>query len=159
VKFGFVPRRLIGEAMDIPRRVAAGGGNGEFPRPFAEWFRDLQKVMASAEKAGFEYMALSQAQSLVVMARCASIPSKLRFVNETLTLPTLDPVQIGPAAAYADQMLEGRLDLGVSIGYKPWDLQAAGITRKDRVPKFVESIEIIKRMWTQDKVSGEVLQF
>ena len=159
--FGFVPRRLTGEAMDIPRRIAAGGGSGEFPRPFDEWLEDLQTVISAAERAGFEYMAFSQTQSLLVMARCASIPTKLRFVNETLTLPMLDPVQLAPAAAYVDQMLEGRLDLGVSIGYKPWDLRAAGIMRKDRVPKFVESIEIIKRMWTQEKVEfhGEYFDF
>ena len=159
--FGFVPRRLTGEAMDIPRRIAAGGGSGEFPRPFGEWLEDLTTVIAAAERAGFEYMAFSQAQSLVIMARCASIPTKLRFVNETLTLPMLDPVQLAPAAAYVDQMLKGRLDLGVSIGYKPWDLQAAGITRKDRVPRFVESIEIIKRMWTLDTVEfhGQYFDF
>ena len=147
--------------MDIPRRVAAGGESGEFPRPFGQWLEDLQPVIFAAERAGFEFMAFSQAQSLLVMARCASIPTKLRFVNETLTLPMLDPVQLAPAAAYVDQMLEGRLDFGVSIGYKPWDLQAAGITREDRVPKFVESIEIIKRMWTQDKVEfhGEYFDF
>jgi alkanesulfonate monooxygenase SsuD/methylene tetrahydromethanopterin reductase-like flavin-dependent oxidoreductase (luciferase family) len=92
-------------------------------------------------------------QSLILTARYAALPTKLRFVNETLTLPMLDPVQLAPAAAYVDQMLDGRLDFGISIGYRDWDLQAAGITRKDRVPKFIESIEIIKRMWTQDEVS------
>ena len=50
-------------------------------------------------------------------------------------------------------MLAGRLDFGVGVGYYPPDLEAAGIERKDRVPKFEESIEIIKAMWTQDEVS------
>ena len=105
MKFGFVPRRLTGEAMDIPRRVAAGGGAGEFPRPFGDWLRDLQSLMATAEKVGFEFMAFSQTQSLLMMARCASIPSKLRFVNETLTLPMLDPIQLAPAAAYMARLV------------------------------------------------------
>jgi alkanesulfonate monooxygenase SsuD/methylene tetrahydromethanopterin reductase-like flavin-dependent oxidoreductase (luciferase family) len=141
MKFGFVPRRLIGIDSDVPNK------------PFNEWFPDLERVIHTAEAAGFEFMGTSQMQSLILFARYAAIPSKLRFVNETLTLPMLDPVQLAPAAAYVDQMLDGRLDLGVAIGYRPWDLQAAGIERKDRVPKFVESIEILKRMWTQDKVS------
>ena len=149
MKFGFVPRRLIGVDSDHPAQ------------PFNEWFPDLVKIIETAERAGFEFMGTFQMQSLVLFARYAAIPTRLRFVNETLTLPMLDPVQIAPAAAYVDQMLDGRLDLGVSIGYRPWDLEAAGITRKDRVPKFVESIEIIKRMWTQDKVSfhGQYFNF
>src|SRR5262249_16129590 len=70
----------------------------------------------------------------------------------------LDPSHAGPCAVGArggprGQMLGGRLDFGVAIGYRPWDLQAAGIARRDRVPKFEESIEIIKLMWTHDKVS------
>ena len=140
--FGLVPRRLTGGDKDYYDGTI----------PFAEWFENLERVIHTAEAAGFKFMAISQMQGLAIMARMAAVPTKLRFVNETLTLPMLDPVQLAPAAAYVDQMLEGRLDLGVSIGYRPWDLQAAGITRKDRVPKFVESIEIIKRMWTQDEV-------
>jgi alkanesulfonate monooxygenase SsuD/methylene tetrahydromethanopterin reductase-like flavin-dependent oxidoreductase (luciferase family) len=141
MKFGFVPRRLIGFDSDHPTE------------PFNNWFPNLARVVETAERAGFEFMGTSQMQSLVLFARYAALPTKLRFVNETLTLPMLDPVQLAPAAAYVDQMLDGRLDLGVAIGYRPWDLEAAGITRKDRVPKFIESIEILKRMWTQDEVS------
>src|SRR6478736_750435 len=105
MKFGFVPRRLIGVDSDHPSK------------PFNEWFPDLARVIHAAEAAGFEFMGTSQMQSLILFARYAAIPSKLRFVNETLTLPMLDPVQLAPAAAYVDQMLDGRLDLGVAIGY------------------------------------------
>jgi alkanesulfonate monooxygenase SsuD/methylene tetrahydromethanopterin reductase-like flavin-dependent oxidoreductase (luciferase family) len=142
MQFGFVPRRLMGFPSD-----------SHPTKPFNEWFPDLVTVVHTAEQAGFQFMGVSHMQSLILLARYAAIPTKLRFVNETLTLPMLDPVQLAPAAAYVDQMLDGRLDLGVSIGYRPWDLQAAGISRQDRVPKFIESIEIIKRMWTRSDVS------
>ena len=142
MKFGFVPRRLLGNA-DEP----------DYGRPFSQWIADLEKVIKTAEGAGFEFMGNSGMQSINLFARYAAIPTKLRFANETLTLPMLDPVQLAPAAAHVDQMLEGRLDFGVGIGYYPADLKAAGITRRDRVPKFVESIEVIKAMWTQDEVS------
>jgi len=142
MKFGFVPRRLTGNTSDV-----------DPSRPYDEWFRDLETVIKAAEQAGFEFMGNSGMQSLVHFARYAAIPTSLRFANETLTLPMLDPVQIAPAAAHVDQMLGGRLDFGVGAGYFLQDLEAAGLTRKDRVPKFVESIEIIKAMWTQDEVS------
>ena len=142
MKFGFVPRRLMGIDEDI-----------DLSRPFDEWIKDLETLIKTAEKAGFEFMAMASMQSLPYLARYAAIPTKLRFANETLTLPMLDPVQLAPAVAHVDRMLGGRLDFGVSIGFQQWDLEAAGITRKDRVPKFMESIEVIKAMWTQDEVS------
>ena len=142
MKFGFVPRRLMGNSADL-----------DSSRPFNQWMQHLETVITAAERAGFEFMANSGMQSLLHFARYAAIPTTLRFANETLTLPMLDPVQLAPAAAHVDQMLEGRLDFGVGIGYFPPDLEASGITRRDRVPKFVESIEIIKALWTQDEVS------
>ena len=142
MKFGFVPRRLMGNALDL-----------DASRPFDEWFTDLEQVIKTAEKAGFDFMANSGMQSLAHFARYAAIPTSLRFASETLTLPMLDPVQLAPAAAHIDHMLGGRLDFGVSLGYFSPDLEAAGITRKDRVAKFVESLDIIKALWTQDEVS------
>ena len=150
MKFGFVPRRLLGNPEDLDRQ-----------RPFDQWIQDLETLIKTAEGAGFEFMANSGMQSILHFARYAAIPTKIRFVNETLTLPMLDPVQLASAAAHVDQMLGGRLDFGIGIGYFPPDLQAAGITRRDRVPRFVESVEIIKAVWTQDEVSyhGEYFNF
>jgi alkanesulfonate monooxygenase SsuD/methylene tetrahydromethanopterin reductase-like flavin-dependent oxidoreductase (luciferase family) len=142
MKFGFVPRRLLGNPVDV-----------DADRPFDQWIQELATIIETAERAGFEFMANSGMQSIVHFARYAAIPTNLRFANETLTLPMLDPVQLAPAAAHVDQMLAGRLDFGVGIGYFPPDLAAAGIARRDRVPKFVESVEIIKALWTQGEVS------
>ena len=142
MKFGFVPRRLMGVPVDV-----------DPSRPFGEWMTDLERLIKVAKRAGFEYMAMSGMQSVLHFARYAGIATDIRFANETVTLPMLDPVQVAASAAHLDHMLAGRLDFGVAIGYYPPDLEAAGITRRDRVPKFVESIEIIKAMWTQDEVS------
>ena len=150
MKFGFVPRRLLANSVDV-----------DPDRPFDQWIRELETIIDAAERAGFEFMANAGMQSMLHFARYAAIPTNLRFANETLTLPMLDPVQLASAAAHVDQMLAGRLHFGVGIGYFPPDLEAAGIKRKDRVPKFVESIEIIKAMWTQDEVSyqGKYFRF
>ena len=116
-------------------------------RSFDEWIKDLEIVIKVAEKAGFEFMANSGMQSILHFARYSGISTNIRFANETLTLPMLDPIQLASAAAHVDQMLGGRLDLGISIGYRGSDLEAAGITRKDRVPKLVKRTEKQKMVW------------
>ena len=48
-------------------------------------------------------MATARMQSALFFARYAGIKTKMRFANETLTLPMLDPVQLAPAAAHVDR--------------------------------------------------------
>src|SRR5207302_1946018 len=42
---------------------------------------------------------------------------------------------------------------GVAIGYREKELEAAGLTRKDRVPKLEESLDVMKRLWRGDEVT------
>ena len=93
MKFGFVPRRLMGNPADTcpPNRR------------FDDWIKNLENLIKTAEKAGFEYMATARMQSALFFARYAGIKTKMRFANETLTLPMLDPVQLAPAAAHVDR--------------------------------------------------------
>ncbi|MBI2856974.1 MAG: LLM class flavin-dependent oxidoreductase [Chloroflexi bacterium] len=143
VTFGFVPRRL----MCVP-------SDWSLSRPWDQWMKDQERLMKTAEKAGFRFMGMGGSRmSLLLYASYSQIPSKLRFVNETLTLPMLDPVQVSIESAHVDHMLKGRLDLGVSIGYRPWELQVVGATKRDRVGRFVESLQIIKALWAQETVS------
>jgi alkanesulfonate monooxygenase SsuD/methylene tetrahydromethanopterin reductase-like flavin-dependent oxidoreductase (luciferase family) len=52
-----------------------------------------------------------------------------------------------------DHLTHGRLTLGVAIGYREEELQVVGLTRKDRVPKLVESLEVMKQLWMGNEVT------
>jgi alkanesulfonate monooxygenase SsuD/methylene tetrahydromethanopterin reductase-like flavin-dependent oxidoreductase (luciferase family) len=51
-----------------------------------------------------------------------------------------------------DHMTDGRLDVGVGIGFHPKELEAAGITRHDRVGRFEEALEVMKKVWSGEAV-------
>jgi alkanesulfonate monooxygenase SsuD/methylene tetrahydromethanopterin reductase-like flavin-dependent oxidoreductase (luciferase family) len=55
--------------------------------------------------------------------------------------------------ATVDAISHGRLTLGVAIGYREAELQAVGLTRKDRVPKLEESLTLMKRLWSGAEVT------
>jgi alkanesulfonate monooxygenase SsuD/methylene tetrahydromethanopterin reductase-like flavin-dependent oxidoreductase (luciferase family) len=90
-----------------------------------------------------------------MLARLAPETGTLRLKTSMLLLPLLNPVDVAESAATLDHITHGRLDLGVAIGYREKELEAAGLTRKDRVPKLEESLGLMKRLWRGDAVTFE----
>jgi alkanesulfonate monooxygenase SsuD/methylene tetrahydromethanopterin reductase-like flavin-dependent oxidoreductase (luciferase family) len=72
-----------------------------------------------------------------------------------LLLPLLNPVDVAENVVTLDHITHGRLDLGVAIGYRERELEAAGLGRKDRVPKLEESLAVMKRLWSGEEVTHE----
>jgi alkanesulfonate monooxygenase SsuD/methylene tetrahydromethanopterin reductase-like flavin-dependent oxidoreductase (luciferase family) len=94
-------------------------------------------------------------QPIPLLARLAPETGNLRLKTSMLLLPLLNPVDVAENVATLDHITHGRLDLGVAIGYREKELEAAGLTRKDRVPKLEESLEVMKRLWRGDEVTFE----
>jgi alkanesulfonate monooxygenase SsuD/methylene tetrahydromethanopterin reductase-like flavin-dependent oxidoreductase (luciferase family) len=51
--------------------------------------------------------------------------------------------------------------LGVGLGYRPEEYQIYGVPMSERVSRFTEAVEIIRRLWSEDRVthSGRHWQF
>jgi alkanesulfonate monooxygenase SsuD/methylene tetrahydromethanopterin reductase-like flavin-dependent oxidoreductase (luciferase family) len=70
-----------------------------------------------------------------------------------LILPPLNPVHVAEEAATLDVLTGGRYILGVGLGYRQPELEAFGIPRRERAPRFVESIALMRRLWTEERVT------
>jgi len=90
-----------------------------------------------------------------MLARLAPEAGELRLKTSMLLLPLLSPVDVAESVVTLDHISHGRLDVGVAIGYRERELEAAGLGRKDRVPKLEESIAVMKRLWRGDEVTFE----
>jgi alkanesulfonate monooxygenase SsuD/methylene tetrahydromethanopterin reductase-like flavin-dependent oxidoreductase (luciferase family) len=120
------------------------------------------EVIAAASKMGFEWVSMGHhwlthptiwPQPIPFLARIAPETGAMRIKTSVLLLPLLNPVEVAENVATLDHITHGRLTLGVSIGYRERELQSAGVTRKDRVPKMTESIELMKRLWAGEEVT------
>src|SRR5690606_26269053 len=69
------------------------------------------------------------------------------------------PIDVAEQWANIDVMSGGKLIFGVGIGYRDVEFQAFGTTQKDAPRRLEESLEIVKRLWTEDKVSYEGSHF
>jgi len=68
------------------------------------------------------------------------------------------PAVLAKIASTVDRISEGRLNFGLGAGWKEVEYNAYGIpfpSVKDRMDMLEESIQIIKQLWTEDKVTFE----
>jgi alkanesulfonate monooxygenase SsuD/methylene tetrahydromethanopterin reductase-like flavin-dependent oxidoreductase (luciferase family) len=79
----------------------------------------------------------------------------MRLKTSVLLLPIINAVEAAENIATLDHICHGRLDVGVAIGYRETELEAVGLTRKDRAPKLEESVALMKRLWSGEEVTFE----
>lgn len=97
---------------------------------------------------GFHYFPL-----LPMLQRLAAEAEGLELGTNIVLLPLHNPIELAETAAFMDVVTGGRFNLGVGLGYRPEEFAMFGVPMKERVSRFTEAIQIIKRLWTEDKVT------
>ncbi len=122
------------------------------------------EVVAAASRMGYGWVSIGQhwishptvwPQPFPMLARLAPETGSMRLKTSVLLLPILNAVETAENVATLDHIAHGRLDVGVAIGYRDKELEAAGLTRKDRGPKLEESLALMKRLWSGEEVTFE----
>ena len=70
-----------------------------------------------------------------------------------LIMPLLNPVHVAEDAVTLDRLSGGRYVLGIGVGYREAEFQALSVPFKERAQRMNESIELMRRLWTEDKVT------
>ncbi len=98
---------------------------------------------------------LQMLQITPVMAYLAAHAQGMTVGPNILILPPLNPVHVAEEAATLDVLTGGNFILGVGLGYRAPEFDAFGVSLKERAPRFVESIALMRRLWTEDRVSHQ----
>ena len=96
--------------------------------------------------------------SLTVLTGVAARTSRLRIGTGVLVLPLRNPVTLAKQLASIDQLSEGRLIMGMASGWYKREFDACGIPYDKRGKLMDENLEIMKRLWTEEKVSGKYMR-
>ena len=127
-----------------------------------ERFREHIEQVRAARDAGFDLIVMGQhylsapfqeIQTLPSLARLAAEAGTMRVGATVLLLPLLNPVDVAEQVATLDVICEGRFIFGAGLGYREEEYEAFGVQGKERVARFLESLEVIKRLWTEDEVT------
>ena len=98
---------------------------------------------------------------LPLLHRLAGEADGLWIGTNVTLLPLHNPVELAEAGAFLDVITGGKFLLGVGLGYRPEEYQIFGVPMSERVSRFTEAVEIIRRLWSEDRVthSGRYWQF
>ena len=92
----------------------------------------------------------------------SELPSQLRIAIHhhpdhhriaILLIPQRNPINLAKALSSLDVLSNGRLIVGVGLGASTRHYPAYGLAPEGRVARFRENLDIMKRLWTEDKVT------
>lgn len=95
---------------------------------------------------------LQMFQTMPLLARLAAEAEGMRLGPGLLLLPLLSPVIVAEETATLDWLTGGNAIIGLGLGYRPEEFDSIGVPMKERVPRFVEGVEVIRKLWRDDFV-------
>ncbi len=131
---------------------------------------DVEAILAygrRAEELGFEslwawdHMFLGTQrpfpflESLSTLLLLARETERVELGTGILVLPLRNAAVLAKTAATLDIVSRGRLTLAMAVGWYEREFDACGVPFKQRGRIFEENLELIKRFWTGEPVSGE----
>lgn len=95
--------------------------------------------------------SLATVQPLPLLARLVPESGDLRL-GIGIYLAYEHPVMLAENFASVDQLSGGRLILGLGAGYRANEFDAMGLHRPTRVSRMLESVELVKKLWSGEEV-------
>jgi alkanesulfonate monooxygenase SsuD/methylene tetrahydromethanopterin reductase-like flavin-dependent oxidoreductase (luciferase family) len=137
---------------DVPRSVT--------PR---EHLDQLLRQVAAAQRNGFTLLALGQhflygdirwLQPVPTLARLAAeVEPSVRLATTVLVAPLHHPVVLAEELATLDIVTDGRLVVGLGLGYRKEEYRQLGVPFGTRVPRFEEAVTLMRELWTSERVT------
>ena len=94
-------------------------------------------------------------EALVLLTGIAVRTRKIKLGTGVLVLPMRNPVVLAKQLSAIDLLSDGRLIIGVATGWYKREFDAVGVPFEQRGKIMEENLEILTRLFTEEKVVGE----
>jgi probable F420-dependent oxidoreductase len=92
-------------------------------------------------------------EPLVMFGHLAAVTTTLELVTKVVILPQRQTVLVAKQAAEVDLLSQGRLRLGVGVGWNTVEYEALGEDFTNRGKRVDEQIELMRRLWTEQTLT------
>jgi probable F420-dependent oxidoreductase len=119
--------------------------------------KPVDRYPGSTSGEAFFPATLAIPDPLVAHAFIAAATEHIRLATGVMLLPQRHPVYTAKHIATLDWLSEGRLDVGIGIGWSSEEFAACGVPFEHRGRRADECIELMRSLWTHDvsQHSGE----
>jgi alkanesulfonate monooxygenase len=94
-------------------------------------------------------------EALTILTAIAARTTKIKVGTGILVMPMRNPVILAKELATIDHISNGRLIVGAAVGWYKREFDSMGVEFTHRGKLMEQSLEIINRLWTEDKVDGD----
>ena len=140
--------------------------NTQFPEAtdVAARIPEIVEQVRLARDAGFRSLwfphhwltyPMQMLQLTPMMAYVAAHAQGMTIGSNILILPPLNPMHVAEEAATLDVLTGGNFTLGIGQGYRQPEFDAFRIPLPERAPRFNESIALMQRLWTGQRVTHQ----
>ena len=132
------------------------------PQTFPDGDIDLGMIRSYATRAEeIGYHSLWVAEQLVgstptpepvaFLSYLAAVTSSIGLGAAVIIATTRNPAMLAKQLSTVDALSEGRLIVGTALGGRPWTYPLFGGPSERRVRHFIESVGVMRALWTQDR--------
>jgi probable F420-dependent oxidoreductase len=134
------------------------------PRPDTEIYREAIEIGAELETLGFDSVWTSEhhfvddgymPSQLPTLAAIAARTSRIRLGTGVLLAPMFDPLHLAEDAATVDLISNGRLTLGLGIGWRREEFAGFGISMRERGSRLEGHLAVLRQAWSEGLVIGD----
>ncbi|PYN29589.1 MAG: LLM class F420-dependent oxidoreductase [Candidatus Rokuibacteriota bacterium] len=145
----------------MKRRVELGVA---IPQTRLDGAFDVEKLrgfLARAEALGVQSAwvveqvlgSIRSLEPVALLTYAAACTERLRLGSAVLLTALRSPVHLAKSLATLDHLSGGRLTVGVGLGGNPRIYPAFGLQAARRAARFAEGLRLMKRVWTDERVT------
>lgn len=110
-----------------------------------------------ADRLGFDHVWFTEHHFLAdgylpafqpLAGAIAARTERIRISTDIALLPLYHPIRLAEEMAVLDHLSNGRMELGIGMGYVPEEFAAFGVPLKNRVSMTEEGIDILRAAWS-----------
>ncbi len=127
----------------------------------------MREQVRAARDSGFSSVWMLQhylgsmptLQPVPTLAAMATEAGEMTLGTNMFILPLRHPVEVAEEFATLDHLTGGRAIAGFGMGYRENEFASFGIEMGDRVGRYEESIELIRALWSGERVNHKGRHF
>lgn len=132
--------------------------------PLNSVFDTAQERFAIMDQAGYDavwlaehhFSGFSVCPSVHMMGTMAAARTKRLRIGTAVSLaPFYNPLRLAEEVALLDVLSGGRVNWGAGRGFERSEFAAFGIPGEESAPRFHETVEIVLKAWTQQRLTHE----